>query len=392
MKPSTATQWVSSRRQRGAGLVEIMIGIVIGLITLLSVYSMYTVNEKEKRTTTGSSDAQQTGAFALYILSHDLAKAGNTIASSAPQLGGLPAATACSALPTVRPIPIIITDGGNANTPDSIAVFYGGSGTQPLAAGLLNTAAATDPYWVNGPVGYNIGDVLLAVQVVAGLGQCSVSTVTKISSTTAYSNDGPLPASGNVYLSHTNPGDANTFAPGNNAWIINLGTQTSGGRIVYTVDNSTGLLPCDNTTGKVCVLNSVNQLVTGAAKAPLASNVVNLKAQYGLDTDGDGIVDKWLPATAGSNWDHTNILSMSAASGASPGLKQIRAVRISIVTRSDQYEKDIVTPGPLLMLGGAAAAPFAGYDMTIAAGDPQHYHYQVFESVIPLRNAIWNDK
>ena len=63
-------------------------------------------------------------------------------------------------------------------------------------------------------------------------------------------------------------------------------------------------------------------------------------------------------------------------------LKQIRAVRIAIVTRSAQYEKDAVTPGPLLILNDTVS-------MDLIADD-QHYRYKVLETIVPLRNALWN--
>ncbi len=57
-------------------------------------------------------------------------------------------------------------------------------------------------------------------------------------------------------------------------------------------------------------------------------------------------------------------------------------MRIAIVTRSAQYEKDAVTPGPLTMLDGTVT-------MTLT-GDDQHYRYKVLETIVPLRNALWN--
>ena len=71
---------------------------------------------------------------------------------------------------------------------------------------------------------------------------------------------------------------------------------------------------------------------------PVINDVVNLKAQYGLDTDNDGDIDAWQDATDGSIWSAANLPDQPLAT-----LRQIRAVRIAIVTRSAQYEKDAVT-------------------------------------------------
>src|SRR4030095_11519174 len=64
--------------------------------------------------------------------------------------------------------------------------------------------------------------------------------------------------------------------------------------------------------------------------------------------------------------------------------QQIRAVRIAIVTRSDQYETDVVTTGPLQMF--CTTDPCAS-QMTLDS-DAQHYRYKVLETTTPFRNAL----
>ena len=102
------------------------------------------------------------------------------------------------------------------------------------------------------------------------------------------------------------------------------------GQTLYTVDPATS------------TLRTQSLLPTVQPVTPVVSNVVNLKAQYGLDTDNDGTVDTWQPATG--NWSAANLPLQPLATW-----QQIRAVRVAIVTRSAQYEKDAVTPGPLEM-------------------------------------------
>ena len=45
-------------RQRGFGLVETMIGILIGLLVVLVIYNLFSAAERYKRMTVGTSDAQ----------------------------------------------------------------------------------------------------------------------------------------------------------------------------------------------------------------------------------------------------------------------------------------------------------------------------------------------
>jgi type IV pilus assembly protein PilW len=104
--------------------------------------------------------------------------------------------------------------------------------------------------------------------------------------------------------------------------------------------------------------------------------------------DADGSIDVWQDATAGCG----TAASLPTAPLAT--LQQIRAVRVAIVTRSTQYEKEpIVRERPGMADGKIGMfcepAPTCAYSMTLSADD-QHYRYRVLETSIPLRNALWN--
>ncbi len=76
-------------------------------------------------------------------------------------------------------------------------------------------------------------------------------------------------------------------------------------------------------------------------------------------------------------------------------------LRVALVVRSTQYEKDPVTAAaPVWDLG--ASPPVTGasscgssqcltlkVDGDINATDWKHYRYKVYDTVIPLRNLIW---
>ena len=84
----------------------------------------------------------------------------------------------------------------------------------------------------------------------------------------------------------------------------------------------------------------------GARPSPIINDVVNLKAQYGVDANCDGVL-VWQDATG--PWSSANVpaLPLPAARlcvAGVPSLRQIQAIRIAIVTRSSQYEKEVVTP------------------------------------------------
>ena len=116
---------VPSRAQRGFGLVEIMIGLLIGLIAVLVIYQVYTVSEGFKRNTTAAGEAQQTGLFSAFVLGMELGNAGAGMAvasldlASCPDPGGtMPLRFAKS----WRPLPVVIADSGNASRPDTSGI------------------------------------------------------------------------------------------------------------------------------------------------------------------------------------------------------------------------------------------------------------------------------
>ena len=350
--------------QRGSGLVEVMVGLVIGMLVSIVVYQVYTVSEGQKRTVTSGSDAQANAAYGLFLLGRDLSIAGNGFSSSAAVLDGCtlpkdnPLAPGMPALPLLRPIPVVISAGATASDPDALTVLYGASGSLSTSVAFLNNATITnssgDPYQVLSPVGFSVNDYIVATQGA----NCTLSTVK--------AGGVAVAGTGIATIAHTPvAGNMATTYQAVNASLVNLGQSGSLGRVLYYVDPATSTLATEQMLPPAAVPSAV----------PVVADVVNLKAQYGLDTDNDGTVDTWQAAT--DVWSSANMPLQPLAT-----ISQIRAVRIAIVTRSAQYEKDPVTSGPLLMFDGSVS-------MNLTA-DQQHYRYKVLETVVPLRNAIWN--
>ena len=71
-------EYPCSPRRAAAGftLVEIMVGMVIGMLGLIIMMQVFSLSEGQKRTTTGGGDAQSNGAIALFGLQRDLRQAG----------------------------------------------------------------------------------------------------------------------------------------------------------------------------------------------------------------------------------------------------------------------------------------------------------------------------
>ena len=170
-----------------------------------------------------------------------------------------------------------------------------------------------------------------------------------------------------------------TLAYGDGSVVLNLGTLIDN-RYEINIVNGVNVL-------QVSSFDSANPDVR--ITRDVQAGVVGLLAFYGRDTSAptDGIVDLYDTTTPANNADWLRVMS----------------VRLIVVSRSGQYEKDIVTPAnPRWEVGATpatagSAACGASQCVTIdvgagAAGDVEakHYRYKVFETIVPMRNMMWS--
>jgi type IV pilus assembly protein PilW len=110
----------------------------------------------------------------------------------------------------------------------------------------------------------------------------------------------------------------------------------------------------------------------------VADNVIDLQAEYGIDVNEDGKIEA-------ADW------TVTAPASAADWAKVI-AIRVALLSRSQQFEKvDVTTTAPF-WAGDAIGHSFVMVDIPLASGDVarwQRYRYRVYEQVIPLRNMVW---
>ena len=135
-------------------------------------------------------------------------------------------------------------------------------------------------------------------------------------------------------------------------------------------------------------------LLNGTAPMQIAEGVINLKAEYGVDTSGNGRIEstEWT-AVAPANWS------------------QVLAIRVAVLVRSRQFERtrdagasgvQAVTPtlanpyyfgDPVnrkFRMTDVNGGDIDSYDDTNAnPNNWRFYRYKVYERVIPLRNVLW---
>jgi len=346
----------ANRRQSGAGLVDVMVGVTVALFAVLIIYVVVAQSDKFRQDAQSGGDAQQTARFVLSRLAFDMANAGSGFAAAAKAMSSCPASA--SIVDTLRPVTILITDGGRDDTADSVVIRYGVSTAIGAAVPFALDAAPGGNFLVRSPYGFAIGDRVIAV---GRNGDCAATDVTGLA----------VPAAGVVEIAHA---PLTTAFPAS-SWLLNLGATKDAQIIRYDVVSG--------------VLRTTD-LLGGDAPNPLASNVINLKLQYGIDRDGDGVLDTWVPAKPGpsGDWSAATVLA-----GPLDTLRRIKAIRLGLIVRSDFLDNSIKSAFAWTMFDCEASDKSTcpgRLSGVIAASPSGGYRYRIHETVVPLRNQIWN--
>lgn len=347
------TQRFAAAGQRGMSLIELMVGVVIGLIAVLVIYQTFAVAEGIKRQTISAGDAQKTGLIAMYLVGTEISNAGSGISVN---MNDLAACTDTKDVATTeRPFSVVIEPGADAATPDAFVVNYSTARSVVTPSMFMETAAVgASIYKVQSPTGFKVDDTVLAVARFSD--KCERHKVTAVTA-----------PDGNGIVSLTlDDNSVNEYKA--SAFLINLGPAGSTQRVRYDVASG--------------VLRSTDLLTADAVAQPLASSIMNMKVLYGVDNDGNGTVDAWTPATG--NYTVEKVL---AATGVD--LKRIKAVRIGMVVRSDEYDKDAPAFNWTLFECTDQEAENYTCPDPLTGTLPANYRYRVYETIVPLRNPMW---
>jgi type IV pilus assembly protein PilW len=389
------------RLSRGFTLVEIMVGVLIGLIGTVVIFQVFAVSEGQKRTTTGASDAQQNGVFGLFQIERDVRMAGyglNHMALLGCQINGW--YEPGGAKITFRMVPVEIINGAGG-APDQVRLAFGNSDLFMAPAKFsadANTSQAN--YKIDNKFGFNEGDLVVAAEAGKPCTLAQISTVTSSDRTivhnsgnftnpegaqepTKYNRPGGLPAPEGQSYKEWDP------MASTGARLYNIGAAPT--VVTYAIQGST--------------LVAINGLMPGVAEATavLSDGVVQLQAQYGFDGDGDGFLASTAAYNAtvnlASNQDQWADNMPVAATGTH--WQRVIAVRLVVTARSITPER----PDPVSGLCTATTvlprwispAPTAnppGIEIDVKstfadANEWMCYRYRTFEVVVPVRNMLW---
>lgn len=419
----------AGRATAGFTLVEILVGLTLGLIAIIVMYQVFAVFEGQRRTTTTGSDAQTTGLIGLYQMEAEGRMAGyglmyNEFSKEAigslqsPYNGGvlcreIQAYSAGAPLPRIPAMPIRIVDGstkvgGSAQEPDDVIIMYANS---PLAG---------TPGQLKSPSFAKAGDVL----IVSSFGHNGVPmNITNLDSGDPRSWVASAAAAGGekprfIFIGKPQwaAGTKDPCLRLQATKVIEDGDKT---QVLVEYDPAKIANPSTGTvfpvtfsadphfpvnvflTGSFAINEykvdkAARQLIytDGAAVPPMnnviGEEVVTMQARYGYDDAG---VLRWTTATGlwlepwKKDVNHVN------------AVERIRAVRVVLVTRGNLPERDVVSRA----CGAAPTDPPSNevcvwwddkpsaenrIDLLLPAGW-NNYRYRVYETTIPLRNALW---
>jgi type IV pilus assembly protein PilW len=387
--------------QRGFSLIEGMGGAAIALIGMVVIFQVLTVWEERKRTTSAGSDAQVAGALAMYALESDLRLAGFgfgmttymgcTITAFDTVRGA--AITGTATQPVFRLYPVEILKGAGGS-PDEIRVLYGNSGNFTANLSFTQSPTAFSKRTLGAGTGFQPGE--LAIVAGNSPANCDLVEITGtansgqdlVHATGAYTNYlgqvvtarfNAAAGTGVVYSSGTlhNLGPAQQWQPAPPAVLV---PQWN----IWHIQPAAG-----GTVPRVLAWSDYLHVPqSGAVWTEVAEGIINLQAQYGYDNDANNRIE--CPNGAGlCEWTST----LQAPPLSAPIVwSRVRAVRVALLARSQQYEKLAVTTTAPSWAGGTFAMTNVDGTADNNPGDPndwRHYRYRVYQQVVPLRNMIW---
>ena len=384
--------------QRGVTLIELMVAVIIGLVVTLAVTSLLIFSESSKRTTTATNDMGQTGAYAAYVLDRAVRGAGSGFTQSwslagafgcrlnatLPGTPNLPRGTAfpapfataflggASGSANLRVAPVLIGKSQSDAGSDVLVVMGGTASSGDVPRLILSSGKSSNILRLDSTTGLAEGD--LGLVSASGTTDCLLEQVHASTAFADTSGNDALPLGGTYYTASGSTTSLATLAASGSAYLTPLGNVNAGNTQfqMFGVGSNNTLYSYD-----LLMSNGTN------ASQAIADGVAEMHALYGLDTNADGVLDTWVdPGAAG--YDIATLMATPAKA------RQVVAVRIALVLRSANYEKEnangeLPSPASLTLFKDLATS----LQQTISfSTSEQHFRHRVVESTIPLRNVL----
>jgi len=392
---------------RGFTLVEIMIGLLIGMIGIVVMMQTFSVSEGYKRTSTSGSDAQVNGGLAMYLLEREIRLAGYGMNSLTPMgcTNIVVFSTLTGNTTSMRMVPFEINPAGiPAGDPgtDTVLISYGSSENFVTGVGADQPSNSSANYSVqNNRDGFKPGDLVIAVQPGGGAGGATTCLMQELTGVPSASSCGTGGGGGSNELIHntgqykdpnhgcqmvtpTHNKSGGISDPGTGAALPALNSQNGG--TLFDI----GALPQVKVYairgGSLTVCDMMVQDCTLAANySPMVSGIVSLRAVYGKDSDGDGVVNGWDRAALATPADANSVIAAAVELTAKSGLKEKSSTGAAGCDATTVASR----PDPAQDWFGVSLAAGSQIDLSGTAADWQCYRYKLFQTSVPLRNMIW---
>ena len=338
----------------GFTLVEVMVGLVIALLSTAIIFQMFTVFGGQRRSTVSGADAQESGLLSLSYVEREVRMAGlGTANLNCPNIryyieGVTPPPPSGQNAVSFSTIPVKITQNDPVAGTDRVNIFYADTKYTAIPATITSDMPDSSAILnVNLGFGFQQNDVIL------------VSEAGKDCSIIQASQDGQK--TGKDWNVQHNPGNCCKWNPPGGQ---NIFPEPDGYDPGARLSNLGAMMIFDFyvQNGSLMVLDLTVPVGANNPQA-LITDVVGMRAAYGRDTDNDGTVDVFdntLPANK----------------------RQVLAVRLGILARSSLLEKEPVST--------TAIAYWPGGPTFTPTGAQRNYRYKVYNTVVPLRNVLWN--
>ncbi len=336
------------RRQRGFSIIELMVGMVVALIVGIAASSSAIVFTASQRNGMGVGGVAVNVTTVLAALKNDAASAGLGFFGEGvylcDKINISKGATVLSDGAAFMPVKITRVAGI-----DRLDVIQSTRVQAGASARLQLPTTGADASLVSNLPG-NVDDAVVLSPAAAG-DPCLLRSIT---ANTAATSDDPQKL---------------TFAAGgtfnDGAFTTNPSYSAAGGSV--TLLGGVGW-----SRYRLSGTDLVMDRLLAGGSAVLARNVMAFRLQYGVSTGvaGSKTLQNWVDATG--TW----------ATVDSTTIARVRAVRIGVVTRSPQRDKDCT--GPTTVADPLDPAT----NIAVDVADPQCWRFRSATVVVPLRNLV----
>lgn len=377
----------SGRRAQAAGftLVELLVAVTIGMALVLAITLMLTRYEGGRRSLTGQNAASMGGAYVSYTLDRLVRSAGSGYSQSwrdaygcrlLAARGGTAVLPRPSAFPApfaavpqaVRLAPVVVHAGAGTDGSDVIAFATGSSGLGEAALPMLTGSATAAGLRVPATIGLRASDLVLVFE-----SRATDCMVQQVAAGFAGGADQQLDFGGTYASASIDGVTLATLGGTTRGWVTPLG-------------NITGSQPQFQLVGvganATLVALDVLQLDGAGAVQALADGVADLRARYGIDTNGDDVIDSWEDPAVG-DWRASKLLDGSQP--ARERLRQIIALRVGVIVRTNTPERDTVAPATVTLFSDLTPSTLE-VTRTLTAAE-RLLRWRALEFTVPLRNV-----